>query len=377
MNDSIRVLHVVPSLNRAAGVARFVRNMEQYHDEKRVHYDFLHHSTRDGIYMHDRRYDEELKASGCEVFTVNYASDDLRRFIREVREVFARVGSTYDIVHCHMPNAAFCVLREAERCGVSNRILHSHLNNSSDQFLHRLRNMPLNAIGKKYTTDRIACSEDAGRFLFGSKPFTVVNNGIPLDHFVFSSDARASLRAEFGIGENDYVVGCVGRFVKQKNYPFAVAVFRQILNVAPDTRLVILGDGADRTDLERSIAEAGVANQVILPGVRTDVDRFYSMFDVFLMPSLYEGLPVSAVEAQAAGLPCMYSDNVPRETDITGTGTFLSLDADIDEWTKTLENAFNRGRLTDNPVLLEQRGYSAKANAELLMQHYERLMESK
>ena len=169
----------------------------------------------------------------------------------------------------------------------------------------------------------------------------------------------------------------MGRFVKQKNYPFAVAVFRQILNVAPDTRLVILGDGADRTDLERSIAEAGVANQVILPGVRTDVDRFYSMFDVFLMPSLYEGLPVSAVEAQAAGLPCMYSDNVPRETDITGTGTFLSLDADIDEWTKTLENAFNRGRLTDNPVLLEQRGYSAKANAELLMQHYERLMESK
>lgn len=116
---------------------------------------------------------------------------------------------------------------------------------------------------------------------------------------------------------------------------------------------------------------------VILAGVREDINKLYSVMDVFFMPSLYEGLPVSAVEAQAAGLPCMYSDNVPRETDITGTGTFLSLDADIDKWTKTLENAFNRGRLTDNPALLEQRGYSAKANAELLMQHYERLMESK
>ena len=110
MNDSIRVLHVVPSLNRAAGVARFVRNMEQYHDEKRVHYDFLHHSTRDGIYMHDRRYDEELKASGCEVFTVNYASDDLRRFIREVREVFARVGSTYVKPNDAEFRTVFCIV---------------------------------------------------------------------------------------------------------------------------------------------------------------------------------------------------------------------------------------------------------------------------
>lgn len=374
MNEPIRVLHVVPSLNRAAGVARFVRNMEQYHDEERVHYDFLHHSTRNGVYMHDRRYDEELKASGCEVFTVNYANDDLRRFMREVHEAFARVGSTYDIVHCHMPNAAFCVLREAEQCGVRNRVLHSHLNNSSDQFLHRLRNMPLNAIGKRYATDRIACSEDAGHFLFGSKPFEVINNGIPLNRFAFSFDTRVSLRAEFGIGESDYVIGCVGRFVKQKNYPFAVAVFRQILDVVPDARLVILGDGTDRTDLERSIAEAGVTNQVILPGVRTDANRFYSMFDVFLMPSLYEGLPVSAVEAQAAGLPCVYSTGVPRETDITGTGRFLELSDGPERWAQAVVEATCVGRLNDNPRLLEERGYSAEANAELLMQHYEKLM---
>ena len=103
----LRVLQVVPSLSRAAGVSRFVYNMERYHDEKRVHYDFMHHAIRDGVYMHKKRYDEELKVRGCSVYPVNYAGDDLRRFMHEVHEVFEKIGSNYDIVHCHMPNSAF------------------------------------------------------------------------------------------------------------------------------------------------------------------------------------------------------------------------------------------------------------------------------
>ncbi len=376
-NNPIRILQVVPSLNRSAGVARVVYNWNRFHDENRVHFDFLHHSSRNGVLLHNKRYDEELKAVGSEVFTVNYAADDLKRFIREVHEVFEKVGADYDIVHCHMSNSAFCVLREAELVGIEHRVLHSHLNNSSDKFLHRLRNAPLNAIGKHYATDYIACSDDAGRFLFGSRPFTVINNGIPLEQFAYDSESRKLLRSELGIKETDPVVGCVGRLVKQKNFPFAVRVFAKFHEAFPDAKMLILGDGDDREELEGIISSEHLSNVVILAGVREDINKLYSVMDVFFMPSLYEGLPVSAVEAQAAGLPCVYSDNVPRETDITGTGTFLSLDADIDKWTKTLENAFNRGRLTDNPVLLEQRGYSAKANAELLMQHYERLMEGK
>lgn len=376
-NNPIRILQVVPSLNRSAGVARVVYNWNRFHDENRVHFDFLHHSSRNGVLLHNKRYDEELKAVGSEVFTVNYAADDLKRFIREVHEVFEKVGADYDIVHCHMPNSAFCVLREAELVGIEHRVLHSHLNNSSDKFLHRLRNAPLNAIGKHYATDYIACSDDAGRFLFGSRPFTVINNGIPLEQFAYDSESRKLLRSELGIKETDPVVGCVGRLVKQKNFPFAVRVFAKFHEAFPDAKMLILGDGDDREELEGIISSEHLSNVVILAGVREDINKLYSVMDVFFMPSLYEGLPVSAVEAQAAGLPCVYSDNVPGETDITGTGTFLSLDADIDKWTKTLENAFNRGRLTDNPVLLEQRGYSAKANAELLMQHYERLMEGK
>ena len=373
-NAPIRVLQVVPSLNRSAGVARVVYNWNRFHDESRVHFDFLHHSSRNGILMHNERYDEELEATGSKVYTVNYAADDLRRFMREVHEVFEKVGSSYDIVHCHMPNSAFCVLREAELAGIKHRVLHSHLNNSSDKFLHRLRNVPLNAIGKHYATDRIACSEDDGHFLFGSQPFTVINNGIPLEQFAYSLESRERLRVELGIGHIDPVIGCVGRFVKQKNFPFAIRVFAKFHEAFPDGKMLILGDGDNRDELKKTIMTEHLSDAVILAGVREDINKLYSVMDVFFMLSLYEGLPVSAVEAQAAGLPCVYSDKVPKETDITGTGAFVSLDNGVEQWVNVLTAALNGGRLMENPILLERQGYSAKTNAELLMQHYEQLI---
>lgn len=374
MSKPIRVLQVVPSLNRAAGIARFAYNMDLYHDEDRVHFDYLHHSSIDGLLMHDKTYDKELQEKGSRVYLVNYASRGLSRFIEEVNTFFEEHGSEYDIVHCQMPNSAFCVLREAKHAGVKHRILHSHLNNSSDQFLHRLRNAPLNAIGKMYATDRLACSEDAGKFLFGSKPFTVIRNGIPIEQFAYDTGINSGLRAEYGIPTDAPVIGCVGRMVKQKNYPFAVKVFAQFLRKRPDAKLVFIGDGTDRAELEQAIHNEGVTSSVLLLGVREDINRLYSMLDVFFMPSLYEGLPVSCVEAQASGLPCVYSTDVPHESDITQTGLFVDRTADISQWVTALEQAMNGGRLTSNPEVLSARGYSASANAEQLMRYYEQLM---
>ena len=370
----IRVLQVVPSLSCAAGVANFVYNMEYYHDENRVHYDFLHHAISNGRYFHAKRYDDELQARGSTVYTVDYAGDSLLRFTREVHDLFKEIGANYDVVHCHMPNSAFAVLREARKYGVENRILHSHLNSSSDVFLHRLRNIPLNAWGKLYATDNIACSQEAGRFLFESKPFTVINNGIPIEKYLYDDNDRLAIRTQLGIDSDDTVIGCVGRFVKQKNYRFAIRTFVEYHRTHPHSKLLILGDGDERQALESQIGEEGLTDSVILPGVRNDLNRIYSAMDVFFMPSLYEGLPVSAVEAQAAGLPSVYSENVPRETDITNTGVFIPLTAPMNDWVTALERCANMGRRNDNTALLEERGYSAKANAELLMKHYEQIV---
>ncbi len=373
------MLQVLPSLNRSAGVSRFVYNMTVASDESRVHYDILHHAQDDGVPHHEKRFDEELEALGHRIYRVDYAGHDFRRFIREVHAVISEYGASYDVVHCHMPNSAFCVLREAKRVGIEHRVLHSHLNSSSDNALHRLRNVPLNAVGKRYATDNMACSEEAGRFLFGRAPFTLMRNGIPLADYAYDSSAAAELRGELGIGAGEPVVGCVGRMVPQKNYAFAVEAFAALLHEVPEAHLVVLGgeiNGATtvRDSLVERASELDFADRVHLPGIREDAQRFYSLFDVFFMPSLYEGLPVSAVEAQAAGLPCVYSTGVPAETDIAGTGSFTALDAPLADWARALKAAIEGGRHPEAPIRLEAAGYSAEANAARLMEYYERLV---
>lgn len=374
MKKSIRVLQVIPSLARGAGVASFVYNMERYHDESRVHYDFLHHSVHNGKHIYEKNYEEELKASGCAVYAVNNAAGDLVKFIREVHKFFDNSGSKYDIVHCHMPNAAFCILREAERVGIKHRIIHSHLNNSSDKVMHQIRNAPLNMIGKMYATDFLACSKDAGLFLFKKHDFKVINNGIPLDLFAYNISMRQSLRKNLGIAMNDPVIGCVGRFVKQKNFTFVLDIFKCVVHEVPNAKLIILGDGDLRSEIEQKIAEERMDGSVLLLGIREDVNIFYSVFDVFLMPSLYEGLPVSALEAQASGLHCIYSKNVPCETDVTNTGIFLSLDDNVCVWADKLIETFSESRLTLNPEIMGEYGYSSRSSADALMCYYEQLM---
>lgn len=374
--DQIKVLQVVPSLSKAGGVERFVYNMAMHHDEQRVHYDFLHHSTIDGRLMQAQTYDNELIHQGSKVYTVNYAGHNIIRFVKEVNAFFKKHGKEYDIVHCHMPNTAFCILRDAKKVGIKHRVLHSHLNNSSDIFLHQVRNLPLNIIGKRYATDRIACSIEAGRFLFGHKSFSVIHNGISIDDFEYRAVLNKKNRSDLGIMPESPVVGCVGRMVKQKNYTFAVKVFSKFLKRHPNAKLVFIGDGVERETLEQEIQDESVSESVLMLGVRDDVNRLYSMLDVFLMPSLYEGLPVSCVEAQAAGLTCVYSNDVPKESDITGTGLFISRSADIQCWVDALEMAIDRGRLYHNPSILAEKGYSASENAELLMDYYERIVST-
>ncbi|MFR3923919.1 MAG: glycosyltransferase [Collinsella sp.] len=143
----------------------------------------------------------------------------------------------------------------------------------------------------------------------------MINNGIPINQFVYDVESDASLRDEFGIGRDDTVVGSVRRFVKQKNFEFGVRVFAEMKRCLPSAKWVILGagDGMDRVKVLAE--ELGVGDSVIMPGVRVDVARFYSLFDAFFMPSLYERLPVSRCWAQASGLRCVFSTGVPERSD--------------------------------------------------------------
>lgn len=376
-SSPIRVLNIVPSLSADAGVTSYVLNMFRYRDTSRVSYDYLHHDVINGKPRHPLNYDDEFRDRGARVFTITQATSDLLAFVREARAFFREYGGKYDVVHCHMPNSAFWMLRYAADAGVRHRVLHSHLNSSSDRFMHRVRNAPLIWLGRRWATDRVACSEDAGRYLFGGKDFLTMKNGIDISRFAFDSETRASCRAELGIKPGEPVVGCVGRISPQKNFDFAVRVFGAYEAACGPARLVVIGEsnGVDeRRKLQALVDEMGLGSSVMLLGLRNDAYRFYSLFDVFLMPSLYEGLPVSAVEAQAAGLPCVYSTGVPAETDISDTGSFTALDAPMDTWVAALSSALLGGRHLEAPKRLEAAGYSAEVNAERLMEFYERLV---
>ena len=371
----IKILQIVPSLASDSGVTRFVLNMNRYIDRDRFHFDFFHHSSESGRLIFPNSLDDELKAEGSSVYVVSHGKTSPFEFAREATDVLGKVASKYDIAHCHVPNNAFVTLRACWRAGVGVRVIHSHLNSSSDNAIHRLRNAPLIAFGKRFANAYSACSNEAGKYLFGNVPFELINNGICLDDFAYSINARENLRAELGISENAPVIGCVGRFVKQKNYSFAIDAFATYIQVVPEARLVILGDGEGRRALEDKIASLGLSDKVFLPGVRSDVARFYSVFDVFFMPSLYEGLPISAVEAQAAGLPCVFSTNVPAESDVAGNGRFVDLESSLEDWATELSAAIEDGRDAFAGERLAKAGYSAEANAEKLMEYYEELLK--
>lgn len=370
----INVLQIVPSLASDSGVTRFVLNMNRYIDNSRFHFDFFHHSSESGRLIFPSSLDDELKAEGSSVYVVSHGKTSPFQFAREATETLESVASKYDIAHCHVPNNAFVTLRACQHAGVGVRIIHSHLNTSSDNAVHRLRNAPLIALGKRFANAYSACSAEAGRYLFGNSPFELINNGICLDDYAYSVNDREALRAELGISENAPVIGCVGRFVKQKNYSFAIDVFASYVKEVPEARMVILGGGEERLAVEDKIASLGLSDKIILPGIRSDVARFYSLFDVFFMPSLYEGLPISAVEAQAAGLPCVFSTNVPSESDVVGNSRFVDLRSSLGDWVRELSAAIGDGREAFAGERLAKAGYSVEANADKLMEYYEGLV---
>lgn len=369
----IRVLNVVPSLERSSGIATFVYNMYKTLD-KSITCDFLHQDWANGCLIHKDAYDNELAKLGAKIYHVTNPRFNFTSFIKDVGVFFETHGAEYDIVHCHVANAAFCVLRDAMKAGIDNRLLHSHLNTSSEHLLRRIRNRPLITLGKHYATEYAACSEEAGEYLFGNEHYELIRNGIQVDRFSFDENKRIEKRGELGISDKAFVIGCVGRIAKQKNHAFAVDVINELQKTVPEAILLIVGDGDLRSIIETKISSFGLDEKVILLGNRNDVSELYSAMDVFLMPSLCEGLPFSAVEAQASGLPCVYSRGVPQETDITFTGRFLSLEDGLSTWAAAIKEAYRSGRSTEAPCILESKGYSVQASAKQLAGLYRRMM---
>jgi len=317
MAEPIRVCEFVGNMN-GGGVEAVVMNYYRHVDRTKVQFDFI---VTESSTLVPR---EEMESLGARVFTVP-AYTNLPAFQKAAYDLF-REHTEWKIVHAHMNALNVFPLKEAAKAGVPVRISHSHSTAGKGETVKNAAKAILKTQANRWPTERFACSRFAGEWLFGKgTPFEVVYNAIDLNRFFFSAPARAKVRAGLGLVGGQVVIGHVGRFMPQKNHRFLLDAFSRAAQRRDDLVLLCVGSGEAEALAESWVREHGLQAKVRFLGQRDDVNRLYQAFDVFALPSLYEGLGLVGVEAQAAGLPCLLSDRITREVDVTGTCEFLPI----------------------------------------------------
>ncbi len=357
----IRVLQVMPAMD-AGGMETFVMNVYRAIDRDLVQFDFLYHYDKPCL------YDYEIQALGGQITKLTVRQDNnLPRYLHQLDAFFA-AHPEYRIIHGHYSGFGMFYNAAARRRGVPVRVGHSHNTAYEPNLVGRLDKLMSSRFNKDLT-DRFACSRKAGEMLFGSSPFTVLPNGVDTDRFAHPApDARQKLREHLGVREDELLLGHVGRFSAQKNHAGLLRIFAALLPKQPNARLLLLGGGALEGEIKELAKALGVADKVIFAGVRTNVQAFYAAMDAFLLPSLFEGLPVVLVEAQAAGLPCFVSDTVDRGAAFASNVTFLPLKSP-DIWA----HAIHYSDLTRNPNAQQQAmdaGFDIHTSARILQEFY-------
>lgn len=343
MNQKVHVLVVLDYINRNSGVSSVVMNYYAHIDHSKIQMDFLLYKEPEEKYL------EYLWANGSKVYYSGYPIEiGLGKYRKEIENFFAEHKNEYSIVHVHIPNAAFIVLKYAKKYDVRTRIIHSHNSKGADGVLKKVRNFILNKQGIFYANQYFACSKSAGEYLYGKKKtsqVTVIHNAIDLEWFRYNLETRMSIRKQLGI-EEELLLGHVGRFSEQKNHKFLIEIANQLKKSDVKFKLILLGGGELEKEVRLQIKELELDEFVIFTGIVNNVKEYMDAMDVFLLPSLYEGLPCVCVEAQANGLPCMLSSNITREVELTDSIHFLDV-AEPAVWSDMIIKIIDSAELSD------------------------------
>lgn len=244
----------------------------------------------------------------------------------------------YDIVHVHGNSATMALdLAVAKRYGVKERIAHGHNDATSHPFIHKTLRRILNIV----TTDPVACSASAGRFLFGNRKVTVIPNCINVEQFRYNETIRKQVRTDLGLSDK-YVVGHVGRLRYQKNHEFIIHVFNEFAVKHSEAVLLLVGEGRLLSQLQEQVKQLGIEDKVIFYGTSANVNELLQGMDLFLFPSRFEGFGITVLEAQASGLPCVVSDVVPGDVKVTDNLEVISLQKSSHEWCDVLERYYEK-----------------------------------
>lgn len=317
-----KVLVIVSSKFGYDGITSVVRNYYMYQNHDEIAMDILTLNPVDEMLM------QSMEQNGDHNFVIPYRNrNPVKYFMNLIRLI--KKGN-YQIVHVHGGSCILAVeMLAAKIAGVKIRISHSH-NTASD---FGLVNKILKPVFMRCCTDGFACGKEAGEWMFEDKKFDIIYNGIDLDKFAFNPDVRQEFRRQHGL-EDKFVVGHIGRFNMQKNHKKLISIYESFSKVKKDTVLVLIGDGELREEIETMVKEKAL--NVVFVGLTDEIPQWLQAMDIMLLPSLFEGLPVTAVEAQASGLPCLLSDTISPMTKITNLVHFVELESSDDHWAQEI-----------------------------------------
>lgn len=358
MKQPIRILQLGMT-NNPGGVENFVMNIYRNIDRNKIQFDFLLDHNAPKI-----AYEDEILSLGGKIYRQYYRRKEFFKKERKSIKYFFKMHPEIKGVHMHANtlNPMFKVLQVAEKMKIPVRILHSHNSNymKKPKIKDKIYEMYESKKLKNTVTKLLACSEEAGKWMFKKNKFFVVKNGINVKDFAFDENERKALRKKFSI-ENKLVIGHIGRMNYQKNPIFILEIFDEIHKMNNDTELLYIGDGELKGEIEKFIKDKNLESSVILMGKCEKVSEYYNVMDAFLFPSRFEGLGIVLLEAQANGIKCYTSNRVPKETNIVGNVSYIELNKSSKEWADFILNNKNERtykNITDKFVLS---GYDIKS----------------
>ncbi len=359
--NKVRVLHILREME-LGGIQTLLINIYKNIDREKVQFDFLLNSK--GV------YDEEITKMGGKIYYMPHITEvGCFKYSKNLNNFFKNYPE-YKIIHTHFSHLSGLIVKIAYQNNIPVIISHAHTNSVSDKGLRKIYKNYLKKKISKYATDFIACSKASADYLFDdkSKNAVILKNGIDVEKFKFNNEDRKKIRKKYDINDNCLIIGHIGRLDEIKNQLFLVQMLPEVLKQQPNSKLLLIGDGPSKKEIELEIEKNNLKSNVLLLEGQNDVGKYYSAMDYFVFPSIYEGFGISLLEAQTNGLPCFASSYVPKEANVTGEVKYISLDKSKEYWAKTILKS-SRKRYDKSKDIIEK-GYDIKKVANYLERLY-------
>ena len=364
----IRVLHVLQGID-AGGAETYVMNLYREIDRSEIQFDFA-------VQKHGGFYEDEIKELGGNIYILpQFKFVNSHRFERELFKIL-HDNTDIQIVHSQNNSVGAYALRAAKRAGKI-AVAHSHTNKSHicnwKDCIYKAFAPYTRYLFQKYADYKFACSKGAGYWQYGRNAcFEIKENSIRLDRFRYDIVSRNSFRDAYNIN-NKYILGHIGRFEKVKNHLFLFDVFSAFHRDVPNSLLLLVGEGRQKEKIIRAARDKGIYDSVLVLDNQKSIEKIYQAMDVFIMPSLYEGFPMTLIEAQASGLACVVSDRVSHDVDLTDLIVHLPLESNVEHWCIAVKDAVKKPRSDQKLGLLS--AYDSKKNAVTMQKFYLKIVD--